>query len=88
MDCRTTAAVGFRARLGFKEYDTIMTQELSILTKRDTYFKTEDKLFQHSVLGYRIDLYAPKYELAIELDELAQEIVQEILKVKLKDKTK
>ena len=33
-----------------------MTQEQSILTKLDTYFKTEDKLFQHTVIGYRIDM--------------------------------
>ena len=47
-----------------------MTQEQSVLTKLDAYFKTEDKLFQHSVLGYRIDLYVPKYKLAMEVDEL------------------
>ena len=34
------------------------------------FLKTEDKLFQHSVLGYGIDLYIPKYKLAIEVDEL------------------
>ena len=47
-----------------------MTQEQSVLTKLDTYFKTEDKLYQHYVLGYRIDFYVPKYKLAIEVDEL------------------
>ena len=47
-----------------------MTQEQSVLTKLEPYFKTEDKLFQHSVLGYRIDLYVPRYKLAIEVDEL------------------
>ena len=47
-----------------------MTQEQSVLAKLDTYFKTEDKLFQHSVLGYRIDLYVPRYKLAIKVDEL------------------
>ena len=70
MDCRTIAAADFRTRLGFKQYDPIMTQEQSILTKLDTYFKTEDKLFQHSVLGYRIDSYVPKYKPATEVDEL------------------
>ena len=70
MNCRTVAAVEFRKRLGFNRYDPIMTQEQLILTKLDTYFKTEDRLFQHSVLGYRIDLYVPKYKLAIEVDEL------------------
>ena len=61
MDCRTTPAVEFRKRLGFKQHDPIMTQEQSILTKLGTYFKTEDELFQHSVLGYRIYLYVPKH---------------------------
>ena len=70
MDCRTVVAVAFRSKLGFKQYDPIMTQEQSVLTKIDTCFKTEDKLFQHSVLGYRIDLYVPKHKLAIEVDEL------------------
>ena len=32
-----------------------MTQEQSVLTNPDTFFKTEDKLFQRSVLGYKIE---------------------------------
>ena len=63
------------------KHDPIMTQEQSVLTKLDIYFKTEDKLFQHSVLGYRIILYVPKYKLAIEVDELghyARDIKSEI----------
>ena len=47
-----------------------MAQEQSKLTILGTYFKTEHKLFQHSVLGYRIDLHVPEYKLAIEVDEL------------------
>ena len=47
-----------------------MRQEQSVLTKLDAFFKTEDKLFQHIVLWYRIDLYVPKYKLAIEVDKL------------------
>ena len=70
MDCRTVAAVEFRKRLGFNQHDSIMTQEQSVLTKLDTYFKTEDKIFQHYVLGYRIDMYVPKCKLTIEVDEL------------------
>ena len=68
LDCRKTPAVNFKRRLGFKQHDPLMTQEQSVLTKLGTYFKTEVKLFQHSVLGYRIDLYVPKYKLAIEVD--------------------
>ena len=69
MDCRTTPAVNFKNRLGLKQHDPIVTQEQSLLTKHDTFLKTEDKLFQHNVLGYRINLYVPKYKLAIEIDE-------------------
>ena len=47
-----------------------MIQEQSVLTKLDTYFKTKGKIFQHYVLGYRIDMYIPEYKLAIEVDEL------------------
>ena len=47
-----------------------MTQEQSVLTKLDTSFKTEEKIFQNYVLGYRIDMYIPEYKLAIEADEL------------------
>ena len=81
MDCRTAPAVDFKRRLGFKQYDPIMTQEQSVLTQLHTFFKTEDKLFQHNVLRYRIDLYVPKYRLAIEVDELghfARDIKSEI----------
>ena len=70
MDCRTIPAVKFRNRLGFNQHDPIMTQEQLMLTKLDKYFKTENKLFQHYVLGYRSDLYVRKYKLATEADEL------------------
>ena len=33
MDCRTTSAHKFRARLGFKEDDVILAKEQSVLTK-------------------------------------------------------
>ena len=45
MDYRTVQAVKFRTKLDFKQYDVIMTQEQSILTKLDRYFDTEDKIF-------------------------------------------
>ena len=70
MDCRTVQAVKFREELGFNQHDPITTQEQSVLTKLDTYFKTEEKIFQHYVLGYMIDMYIPEYKLAIEVDEL------------------
>ena len=70
MNCRTVQAVKFRKKLGFNQHDPIMTQEESVLTKLDTYLETEEKIFQHYVLGYRIDIYIPEYKLAIEVDEL------------------
>ena len=70
LDCRTTLSINFKSRLGFNQHDPIITQEQSILTKIDTFFKAEDKLIQQSVLGYRIDLYVQKYKLASEVDEL------------------
>ena len=70
IDCRTTPAVDFKRRLGFKRYDPITTQEQSVLTKLDKYFRTEDKISQHYVLGYKIDMHVPKLKLAIEVDDL------------------
>ena len=35
MDCRTVQAVKFKRKLGFKQYDVIMTQEQYVLTKLD-----------------------------------------------------
>ena len=33
MDCKTIAAHKFRTRLGFKQYNVILTKEKSVLTK-------------------------------------------------------
>ena len=70
MERRTVQAVKLRKELGFNQHEPIMTQEQSVSTKLDTYFKTEGKIFQHYVLRYRIDMYIPEYKLAIEVDEL------------------
>ena len=43
IDCSATPAVDFKRILGFKHCDPIMTQEQSVLTKLDFFFKTEDK---------------------------------------------
>ena len=70
MDGRTTPGVNFKTKLGFNQYDPIMTQEQSVLSKIKTIFSAEEILLQHNVLGYKIDAYFPKYKLAIETDEL------------------
>ena len=69
MYCRTTSAVNFRTRLGFNQYDPLMTQEQPKLSKIVTVFAVEEIILQHNVLGYRIDAYFFKYKLAIEADE-------------------
>ena len=67
---RTAPAVHFKMKLGFNQYDPIMTQEQSVLSKIKTIFSAEEILLQHNVIGYKIDAYFPKYKLAIEIDEL------------------
>ena len=69
MNCRTTSADKCRTRLGFKQYDVILTKEQSVLTKIMTLFDGENIETQYNVLSYRIDLYCYDYKLAIEIDE-------------------
>ena len=67
--CRTTLAHKFRARLGFKQYDVILTKEQSVLTKIMSSFEGENMQTQYKVSSYRIDLYFHDYKFAIEIDE-------------------
>ena len=69
MDCRITSAHKFRARLGFKQYDVILTKEQSVLTKIMSSFEGENMQTQYNVLSYRIGLYFHDYNLEIEIDE-------------------
>ena len=69
MGCVTTSAHKFRTRLGFKQYDSILTKEQSMLTKIISSTEGEIMQTQYNVLGYRIDLYFHYYKLAIEIDE-------------------
>ena len=69
MDCNTRLAHKFRVRLGFKQYDVILTKEQSVLTKIMSSFEGENMQTQYNVLSYRIDLYFLDYKLAIEIDE-------------------
>ena len=68
MDCRTTSAQNFKARLGFKQY-VILTKEESVLTKIMSSFKGGNRQTQYNVLRYRIELYFHDYKLPIEIDE-------------------
>ena len=69
MDCRTTSAHKFRTRLGFKQYDVILTKEQLVLRKIINSFEGENMQTQYNVLSYRIDLYFHDYEIAIEIHE-------------------
>ena len=69
MDCRTTLAHKFRTRLGFKQYDFILTKEQSVLTKIMNWSEGENMQTQYNVLSYRIDLYFHDCRLAIEIFE-------------------
>ena len=68
MNCRTAAAYKFRTRLGFKQYDVILTKKQSVLTKLKSSFEGENMQTQNSALRYRIDLYFHDYKLTIKID--------------------
>ena len=57
MDCRTKSAHKFTARLGFKQYDVILTKEQSVLTKIVRSFEGENMQTEYNVLSYRMELY-------------------------------
>ena len=69
IDCRTTLAVNFRTKLGFRQYDPIMIQKQSIPTKIMTVFVAGEIILLYNVLGYMVDAYLPKHKLGIEIDE-------------------
>ena len=60
----------FRAILGFKEHDIILTKGKSVLKSVMDAFQGKNMQTQYSVLGYKIDLYFHKYKLSVEFDEL------------------
>ena len=57
MGCKMTAAHKFRPRLGFEQFDFILTKEQSGLTKIKSSFEGESMQNQYTMLGYRTDLY-------------------------------
>ena len=68
IDFRTTTHKS-RTRLGFKQYDVILTKEQLVLTKMKSSSEGENMQRQNSALDYRIDLYFHEYKLEIEIDE-------------------
>ena len=51
-------------------HDVINTKEQTVINSIKDAFEGENMQTQHTVLGYKIDLYFHKYKLAIEIDEL------------------
>ena len=52
VDCRTTFAVDFKSTLGSNQYDPIMTQKQSVLSKIKTIFSAEKNNI--SILCFRL----------------------------------
>ena len=50
MDCRTTSAHEFRTRLGFEQYNVILTKEQSVLSKILSSFEGENIQTQYKVI--------------------------------------
>ena len=56
--------------LRFTLYDVINTKEQTIINPIKDAFEGEDMQTQYTVIGYKIDLYFHKCNIAIEVDEL------------------
>ena len=80
----TSEAIKIRSKLGFQQYDLILSEKKSVILKITKLSSNEKILLQHSVLGYRIDLYFPKPKLAIKVDE--KDTLTEIKEEKMKEK--
>ena len=48
MDCRVTAAHRCRTKLGFKQYDVVLTKKQSVITNKGVHLK--DKIYKHNKL--------------------------------------
>ena len=88
MNCSvsTPKATEFRAELGLKQHDMVLTKEQSMVLKITKLFSNEKVLLQYRVLGYKIDLYFPKHKLAIEVDEKGHADIDEKRKIKERKK--
>ena len=71
LHCRvsTPKAIEFRSKLGFDQYNIILTKKQSVSISLIDAFEGENMQFQYSVLGYRINLYFHDYKLRLKIDE-------------------
>ena len=67
MDCITLSIHKFRTRLGFKQYNVILTKEQLASDNKNN--KSENMQTQYNVFSYRIEFYFHDYKLAIGVDE-------------------
>jgi very-short-patch-repair endonuclease len=67
---RKPSAIDFAIKLGIEVYDIMhVPLETSVIKFITTVFSDEEYSLQHSVGKYKIDLYFPKYKIAVECDE-------------------
>ena len=71
MNCRTDESCNLKKNLGFTLYGMINTKEQGIINSIKDAFEGEYMQTQYTVIGYKIDLYFHKYNLATEVDELS-----------------
>ena len=67
MHCRAASAHEFRTRLGFKQYDVILTKEQSNWNNK--FIEGGNMKAECSVLSYRIYSYFHDYKLPWQIDE-------------------
>ena len=67
---RKHSASGFANAIGMDVYSRVEPVELTTLKAIKKCFNTETMIDQYTVGNLRIDLYFPKYKLAIECDEI------------------
>ena len=70
MNCRTDESCNLKKNLRFTLYGMINTKEQGIINSIKDAFEGEYMQTQYTVIGYKIDLYFHKYNLATEVDEL------------------
>ena len=70
MDCRTDESYKLKRNIGFILHNVINAKEQTVINLIKDAFEGENIQIQHSVLGYKTDLYFHKHKLATEIDEL------------------
>ena len=80
MDCRTNESCNLQRNLGFRLHDVINTKEQTVINS------IEDMQTQFIVLGCRIDLNFTFININLQLKLMNQDMLREILVMKVKEK--